>query len=77
MTNKIVYRLQLSCMKCQTKALQVAAAAQGVNFVGFEGDSKENLVVVGDDVDPVKLAIKLRKKVKVAEILSVTAVDSN
>ncbi|CAN1177262.1 Disease resistance protein Pik-1 [Linum perenne] len=72
MTNKIVYKLQLSCKKCQTKALQIAAEAQGVNYVGFQGDSKEKLVVVGDDVDAVKLAIKLRKKVKVAEILSVT-----
>ncbi|KAK4588710.1 hypothetical protein RGQ29_019643 [Quercus rubra] len=55
MTQKIVMKVQMSCQKCQTKALTVAAEANGVNFVGLEGAEKDKVVVIGDGVDCCKV----------------------
>ncbi|KAI4296082.1 hypothetical protein L6164_036071 [Bauhinia variegata] len=72
MKQKIVMKVQMNCKKCRTKALKVAAAANGVNFVGLEGQEKEKLVVIGDGVDAANLAISLRKKVGYTDLLSVS-----
>lgn len=42
----------------------------GVSFVGLEGEEKDNLVVIGDGVDAVKLTNSLRKKVGQIDIIS-------
>ncbi|XP_030972716.1 heavy metal-associated isoprenylated plant protein 47-like isoform X1 [Quercus lobata] len=55
MTQKIVMKVQMNCQKCQTKALTVAAEANGVNFVGLEGAEKDKVVVIGDGVDAAML----------------------
>ena len=46
----------------------------GVSHVGFEGEQKQNVVVIGDDVDAAGLACRLRKKVGHTEIISVEPV---
>ncbi|XP_021683759.2 disease resistance protein Piks-1 [Hevea brasiliensis] len=71
MKKKIILKVQMKCEKCRTEALKVAAKACGVNFVGLEGDNKEKVVVIGDGVDPVDLAIDMRKKVGPTDIISV------
>ncbi|KAG4946049.1 hypothetical protein JHK87_042056 [Glycine soja] len=70
MKQKIVMKVHMNCQKCRTKALKVVAAASGVNFVGLEGEEKDKLVVIGDEVDPVKLTNSLRKKVGHTDIIS-------
>ncbi|XP_027933384.1 heavy metal-associated isoprenylated plant protein 47 [Vigna unguiculata] len=77
MKQKIVMKVHMSCEKCRTKALKVGAAANGVNFVGLEGESKEKLVVIGDGVDAVKLTNLLRKKVGQTDIISLAEVKAN
>ncbi|XP_014518246.1 heavy metal-associated isoprenylated plant protein 47 [Vigna radiata var. radiata] len=77
MKQKIVMRVQMSCQKCRTKALMLGAAANGVNFVGLEGESKEKLVVIGDGVDAVKLTNSLRKKVGQTDIISLAEVKAS
>ncbi|XP_015880228.1 heavy metal-associated isoprenylated plant protein 47 [Ziziphus jujuba] len=77
MAKKIVMKVAMSCQKCKTKALQVAATAEGVNFVGLEGDQKDKVVVIGDGVDAVALAKNLRKKVGGTEIVTVADVKSS
>ncbi|CAL1352053.1 unnamed protein product [Linum trigynum] len=74
---RIVFKLHFNCEKSQSKALQIAAGTEGVNFVGLEGECKEYLVVVGDRVNPEKLTINLRKKLKMVELLSVDTEDSD
>ncbi|CAL9129994.1 unnamed protein product, partial [Musa textilis] len=45
--------------------------ADGVDSVAIEGEDKDHLVVIGDDVDPANLTCILRKKVGHAKILKV------
>ncbi|KAJ0017981.1 hypothetical protein Pint_09648 [Pistacia integerrima] len=77
MKQKIVMKVQMNCQKCQAQALQVAAEADGVNFLALEGAEKDKVVVIGDGVDAVKLATSLRKKVGHTELMSVAEVKSN
>lgn len=67
----------MNCQKCRTKALKVAAGADGVSFVGFEGAEKDKVVVIGDGVDPVDLAKSLRKRLGDANIISVADVKKD
>ncbi|OVA09339.1 hypothetical protein BVC80_6973g3 [Macleaya cordata] len=46
----------------------------GVEFVGLEGPEKDQIAVIGDQVDSVCLASYLRKKVGHANIISVEEV---
>ncbi|RZB64243.1 Heavy metal-associated isoprenylated plant protein 47 isoform D [Glycine soja] len=49
----------------------------GVNYVGLEGEEKDKLVVIGDEVDPVKLTNSLRKKVGHTDIISLAEVKAS
>lgn len=69
-------KVQMNCDKCRTQALKVAAEAEGVNFVGLEGNEKDKVVVIGDGVDAVTLTKSLRKKLGVADIISVADVKN-
>ncbi|KQK00075.1 heavy metal-associated isoprenylated plant protein 47 [Brachypodium distachyon] len=71
MAQKIVIRVQMTCDKCRSKAMALVAAFVGVNSVSLAGDDKDQVVVVGDGVDSVKLTSALRKKVGPAELLQV------
>ncbi|KAJ6422969.1 hypothetical protein OIU84_023989 [Salix udensis] len=57
--------------KCRTKAKKIAATACGVTSVALDGADKDQIVVVGEEVDSVKLARSLRKKVGHASLMSV------
>ncbi|XP_058728066.1 heavy metal-associated isoprenylated plant protein 47-like isoform X1 [Vicia villosa] len=74
---KIVMKVSMNCQKCRTKALKVVASANGVSFVGLEGDEKDKLLVIGDGVDAVKLANCLRKKVGHTQIESLGEVKAS
>ncbi|KAK7819296.1 heavy metal-associated isoprenylated plant protein 47 [Quercus suber] len=65
---KLVIKVQMTCDKCRTKALKLAAGAEGVTSVAIEGDDKSLVVVIGDEVDSVCLTRSLRKKVGYATI---------
>ncbi|KAJ6700431.1 hypothetical protein OIU79_013464 [Salix purpurea] len=73
MKQKIVLRVQMNCEKCRIKTLRVVSDADGVSSVGFEGENKQNVVVIGD-VDAAGLASRLRKKVGHTDIISVAPV---
>ncbi|KAL5097575.1 hypothetical protein RYX36_001902 [Vicia faba] len=74
---KIVMKVSMHCQKCRTKALKVVASANGVSFVGLEGEDKDQLVVIGDGVDAVKLTICLRKKVGYTQIVTLGEVKAS
>ncbi|KAF9679310.1 hypothetical protein SADUNF_Sadunf06G0001800 [Salix dunnii] len=74
MKQKIVLKVQMNCEKCRSKTLTVVSDADGVSHVGFEGEQRQNVVVIGDDVDAAGLACKLKKKVGHTKIISVEAV---
>lgn len=73
MKQKIVIRVHMECDRCRSKALALVAATAGVDSVALAGDARDQVVVVGDDVDPVKLTSALRRKVGPADIVQVAA----
>ncbi|XP_071736604.1 heavy metal-associated isoprenylated plant protein 47-like [Rutidosis leptorrhynchoides] len=68
MMQKIVIQMQPKCGKCRTKAMMAAAKALGVNSVEFQGENKNQMVVIGDGVDAAALASSVRKKAKHASL---------
>ncbi|XP_030929156.1 heavy metal-associated isoprenylated plant protein 47-like [Quercus lobata] len=75
MKQKIIMKVQMNCEKCRTKAMKIAAVAEGVISVAIERE-KSLVVVVGDGVDSVSLAGSLRKKLGSANIESVQEVKA-
>ncbi|XP_047079679.1 disease resistance protein Pik-1-like [Lolium rigidum] len=71
MKQKIVIKVEMTCDKCRSKAMALVAATVGVDSVALAGDSKDQVVVVGDGVDSVKLTSTLRKKVGHALLVQV------
>ncbi|KAJ0044689.1 hypothetical protein Pint_03686 [Pistacia integerrima] len=70
MKKKIVIKLQMKDAKCRSKAMQMAVDVDGVTKVEIQKD-KDEMVVIGDEVDSVRLTKSLRKKFKYADIVSV------
>ncbi|KAK1617764.1 hypothetical protein QYE76_023281 [Lolium multiflorum] len=71
MKQKIVIRVEMTSDKCRSKAMALVAATVGVDSVALAGDSKDQVVVIGDGVDSVKLTSALRKKVGHAQLVQV------
>ncbi|KAI3862876.1 hypothetical protein MKX03_025147 [Papaver bracteatum] len=75
MKQKIVIEVQMHCSKCRSKALKIAAVADGiVDFVGLEGPEKDKVVVIGHNVDSAGLTSCLRNKVGHADIIKIEEV---
>ncbi|KAF3610263.1 hypothetical protein DY000_02049717 [Brassica cretica] len=55
-------KLSANCDRCRRKAMEVAVNAKGVISVAIEGESGDDLVVVGDGIDAACLVDTLRKK---------------
>ncbi|KAL5211757.1 hypothetical protein ABZP36_022604 [Zizania latifolia] len=64
----------MNCDKCRSKAMALAAKTGGVDSVALAGDAKDQVVVVGDGVDSVRLTNALRKKVGHAQLVQVAEV---
>ncbi|KAK9941131.1 hypothetical protein M0R45_017758 [Rubus argutus] len=74
MMQKIVVKVKVQCEKCRTKAMKIAATAQGVNKVSIQGVDRDHVEVIGDGVDSVCLTKALRKKLGSATIVKVEQV---
>ncbi|KAG6690064.1 hypothetical protein I3842_11G205100 [Carya illinoinensis] len=74
MQQKIVIKVQMTCDKCRTKAMKIAATSSGVISVGIQGPDKDQLVVTGEGVDSACLTRSLKKKLCYATILTVEEV---
>ncbi|GLT83643.1 hypothetical protein SLE2022_019200 [Rubroshorea leprosula] len=59
---KIVIKVSMHCDKCRTKAMKIAAVADGVTSVAFQGEDRDRLLIEGDGVDAACLTESLRKK---------------
>ncbi|PRQ32105.1 hypothetical protein RchiOBHm_Chr5g0042661 [Rosa chinensis] len=68
---RIVIEVQMRSRKRRAKAMKIAAVADGVNSVAFNEENRDQIVVIGHGVDPVGLALSLRKKVGHATLLNV------
>ncbi|XP_062197006.1 uncharacterized protein LOC133899973 [Phragmites australis] len=68
---KIVIRLQMACGKCRSKVLALVAATGWVVSVALAGDARDQVVVIGDGLDSIKLTSALRKKVGPAQLMQV------
>ncbi|KAF5445536.1 hypothetical protein F2P56_034582, partial [Juglans regia] len=62
------------CKERRSKALALAATADGVTSVALDGQNPNLLVVVGDDVDAACLIEYLRKKVGQTSLITVEKV---
>ncbi|GJN27317.1 hypothetical protein PR202_gb15331 [Eleusine coracana subsp. coracana] len=71
---KIVIQVNMPCDKTRSKAMALAAKADGVSSMGVTGASKDQLEVVGESIDTVCLVKCLRKKIGHASILLVEEV---
>jgi hypothetical protein len=71
MPQKIVIKVNMTSDRCRSKAMALVAATVGVSSVALAGDGKDQVVVVGEGVDSVKLTTRLRKKVGHAQLLQV------
>ncbi|KAG1363787.1 heavy metal-associated isoprenylated plant protein 47 [Cocos nucifera] len=71
MKKEVVIKVQMNCDKCRRKAMKLAASADGVDSVKIDGEDKNQLVVVGEGVDPVILTGILRKKIGSSDIVKV------
>ncbi|KAG6668726.1 heavy metal-associated isoprenylated plant protein 41-like [Carya illinoinensis] len=76
MKQKIVIKVQMTCDKCRTKAMKIAATSSGVISVGIQGPDKDQLVVTGEGVDSACLTLSLKKKLCYATILTVEEVKA-
>ncbi|KAJ1271432.1 hypothetical protein BS78_06G128700 [Paspalum vaginatum] len=74
MKQKIVIKVSMSSEKTRSKAMELVAKADGVSSMGVTGDGKDQLEVVGVDVDTVCLVRCLRKKLGHADIVKVEEV---
>ncbi|KAH7545415.1 hypothetical protein FEM48_Zijuj01G0091300 [Ziziphus jujuba var. spinosa] len=63
--------VEMNSQKSKTKALEVGRNADGVGSVRLEGDHRDEMLVIGNGNDAVKLVKILRTKVGAAEIISV------
>nr|XP_009783945.1 PREDICTED: uncharacterized protein LOC104232429 [Nicotiana sylvestris] len=66
---------QDSRSKNQSKVLLIAAKIPGVEKVAIEGEEKNELMVIGEEIDAAELVTILRKKVGFANIVSIGPVD--
>ncbi|KAL6197759.1 hypothetical protein ACLB2K_033364 [Fragaria x ananassa] len=73
MQHKIVMKVPMNCRKCQTKAFKIVVEENGVSSVAL-GKEKDSVVVIGEGVDAIKLAKRLRKKFKTTDIVNVAEV---
>ncbi|KVI11388.1 heavy metal-associated isoprenylated plant protein 2-like [Cynara cardunculus var. scolymus] len=69
MPQEIKLKVRMQCEKCKIEVMKTVTELSGVDEISVDLE-KEILVVIGD-VDPVSVATRLRKKRRVAEILSV------
>ncbi|XP_058089118.1 heavy metal-associated isoprenylated plant protein 46-like [Magnolia sinica] len=76
MKQKIVIKVPMDDSKRGSKAMKIAASVEGATSVAVDSD-KDQLVVVGDGVDPVELTKVLRKKIGFTELISVEEVHEN
>ncbi|XP_057735559.1 pollen-specific leucine-rich repeat extensin-like protein 1 isoform X1 [Arachis stenosperma] len=74
MKQKVVIKIQMHCDKCRNKALKTAAEVQGVTMVSLEGDEKDRVVVIGDNINTIYLINQLNKKFKCVTVVSIEEV---
>ncbi|CAN6179422.1 unnamed protein product [Urochloa humidicola] len=74
MKQKIVIQVTMPDARSRSRAMEVAAKANGVSTIGITGDHKDRLEVVGEGIDIICLVTCLRKKLCHAEILQVAEV---
>ncbi|KMZ65923.1 hypothetical protein ZOSMA_305G00010 [Zostera marina] len=75
MKQKVVIKVQAHCDRCRKKAMELAAKEARVESVILQGKDKDEVMVVGEDVDSACLTTKLRKKLGYANILTIEEVD--
>ncbi|KAL8033078.1 hypothetical protein ABFX02_13G139200 [Erythranthe guttata] len=76
MKQRIVFRVQLPCSKCPKKALKIAAEANGVDSIAVEGQQRNEIVVVGNNIDIIKLAARLRRKIGCTDVVTVSQLQA-
>ncbi|PIA28673.1 hypothetical protein AQUCO_06800093v1, partial [Aquilegia coerulea] len=71
---KIVIKISMNGDKSRTKAMKIAVGVTGVTSAELQGDSKNQIVVIGDGIDSTCLTKLIRKKVGFTELVSVTPI---
>ncbi|OIV96041.1 hypothetical protein TanjilG_27145 [Lupinus angustifolius] len=69
-------KVEMHSQKCRSRVLKIASGTRGVEYVGIEGEDKDRVVVVGDEVDAANLTICMRRKVGYTDLISVSKVEA-
>ncbi|KAH6780749.1 hypothetical protein C2S52_011986 [Perilla frutescens var. hirtella] len=68
---KIVVRVSMNDEKSRSKALKISVGISGVESAALSGAGKDQVVVVGENIDAVQLTRQLRKGVGHTDLVSV------
>ncbi|KAL2496649.1 heavy metal-associated isoprenylated plant protein 46-like [Forsythia ovata] len=71
MKQKIVIRVSMHDDKCRSKALKIVVGISGVESAALTGAEKDQLEVIGNEIDAVVLTRALRKKLAPADLFPV------
>ncbi|XP_010251978.1 PREDICTED: uncharacterized protein LOC104593713 [Nelumbo nucifera] len=74
MKQKVVIKVPVNGSKSRIKALKIAVGIQGVESASLQGEDKSQIVVEGEGIDSITLAVSLRKSLGSAELVSVSEV---
>ncbi|KAJ9560878.1 hypothetical protein OSB04_006038 [Centaurea solstitialis] len=67
----VVMKVDMSNCKKTRKALKIAAGLEGVESVALIGSDKDQIMVTGEGIDPVKITMLLRKGIGCTDVVSV------
>ncbi|XP_011628238.1 heavy metal-associated isoprenylated plant protein 47 isoform X2 [Amborella trichopoda] len=72
MKREVVIEVTVNCEKCRIQAFKDVSKARGVETIKIDGAKKDQLTVIGEEIDSVCLAASLRKKFCCVNIVKVT-----
>ncbi|KAL4185851.1 hypothetical protein AMTRI_Chr10g232860 [Amborella trichopoda] len=67
---EVVIKVSMKCQKCHSEAMVNVAKQLGVEVIKLDGD-KNQLTVIGEEIDSARLTCSLRKKFGYAQLVSV------
>ncbi|KAH7660271.1 hypothetical protein IHE45_16G087900 [Dioscorea alata] len=69
---KVVLKLSMNGAKEQSKAMSIVVGFSGIISAKIEGENNDQIMFIGDGIDPVNIAKALRKKFCYVVVISVS-----
>ncbi|KAL5720553.1 hypothetical protein ACHQM5_013217 [Ranunculus cassubicifolius] len=72
---KVVINVSMNDEKSRMRAMKIAVSTHGVISAAIQGDSRNQIMVIGEGIDATRLTMSLRKKVGFTELVSVCSIE--